>query len=142
MSRRRFTACHCTAAVSAGVRGQETKLRMGANVPVPTTTFTPVQGPGANPLVSYNYQNVGTNIDCSARPLGDGRFVVDISVEERSVVQQPNGGTGISGAPVIRNFEAQNNLVLRDGQTRQFTAASDRVTGEVVKVDVTLKVVK
>jgi hypothetical protein len=37
---------------------------------------------------------------------------------------------------------AANNLVLRDGQTRQFTAATDRVTGEVVKVDVTLRVVK
>ena len=30
----------------------------------------------------------------------------------------------------------------RDGQTRQFTAAADRITGEVVKVDVTLKVAK
>ena len=43
---------------------------------------------------------------------------------------------------MIRNFEAENTLVLRDGQTRQFTAAADRVTGEVVKVDVTLKVAK
>ena len=130
-------------AVSAGPRGQETKLRMGANVPVPTTAFSPVSGQGPGPLVSFNYQNVGTNIDCSARPLGDGRFVVEISVEERSVVQQPAGATTpASGAPVIRTFEAQNNLVLRDGQTRQFTAASDRVPGEVVKVDVTLKVLK
>jgi hypothetical protein len=48
----------------------------------------------------------------------------------------------VQGAPVIRNFNASNNLVLRDGQTRQFTAAADRVTGEVIKVDVTLKVAK
>jgi hypothetical protein len=131
-------------AVNAGERVDPTKLRMGANVPTPSTSFTPlVDGkPAPQSLVSYNYQNVGTNIDCSARPLGDGRFVVTIGVEERSVVQQPNASSPASGAPVIRTFEAQNNLVLRDGQTRQFTAASDRVTGEVVKVDVTLKVVK
>jgi len=128
-------------AVNAGERAQETKLRMGANVPVPTTTFAPGAKPD-NALVSYNYQSVGTNIDCSARPLGDGRFVVTIMVNERSVVQQPGDTAAVSGAPVIRTFESQNNLVLRDGQTRQFTAASDRVTGEVMKVDVTLKIAK
>ena len=122
-------------AVNAGARAEGTKLRMGANVPVPTGF-----GTASSQVTSYNYQSVGTNIDSSARPLGDGRFVVTISVEERSVVQPTAGVT--PAAPVIRNFETQNNLVLRDGQTRQFTAASDRVTGEIVKVDVTLRVVK
>ncbi len=130
-------------AVNAGARPENTKLRMGANVPVPTASFSPVNAEGKpNPLVSYNYQNVGTDIDCSARPLGDGRFVVTVNVKERSVVQTPASAGTVTGAPVIRNFEAENNLVLRDGQTRQFTAAADRVTGEVVKVDVTLKVAK
>jgi hypothetical protein len=123
-----------------------TKLRMGANVPVPASTFTPgvtADGKPANPLVSYSYRDVGTNIDCRARPLGDGRFAVYVSVGERSVVQPPSTcNSSVSCAPVIRNFETENTLVLRDGQTRQFTAAADRVTGEVVKVDVTLKVAK
>jgi hypothetical protein len=130
-------------AVNAGQRPEATKLRMGANVPVPSTAFSTADGKPAIPLVSYNYQNVGTDIDCSARPLGDGRFVVNVGVKERSVVQPPATCNGAAScAPVIRNFEAENNLVLRDGQTRQFTAAADRVTGEVVKVDVTLKMAK
>jgi hypothetical protein len=132
-------------AVNAGERAEGTKLRMGANVPVPNAAFTPAGGGGnvVNPLVSYNYQDIGTNIDCNARPLGDGRFVVSVRVSERSVVQAPAAtATAVNGAPVIRNFESSNNLVLRDGQTRQFTAAADRVTGEVVKVDVTMKVAK
>ena len=133
-------------AVNASIELEKTSLRMGANVPVPSTSFTPVQSgdgkPGPNPLISYNYQDIGTNIDCSARPLGDGRFVVSITVSERSVVQGANVSGAVAGAPVIRNFSASNSLVLRDGQTRQFTAAADRITGEVVKVDVTLKVAK
>jgi hypothetical protein len=124
-------------AVNAGERAEGTKLRMGANVPVPAGF-----GTASGQITSYNYQNVGTNIDCNARMVGEGRFVINISVEERSVVQPTSGANPNVPAPVIRNFEAQNSLVLRDGQTRQFTAASDRVTGEVVKVDVTLKVVK
>jgi hypothetical protein len=35
-----------------------------------------------------------------------------------------------------------NTLVLRDGQSRQFTAATDRVSGAVVRIEVTLKVAK
>ena len=52
------------------------------------------------------------------------------------------GLTQSTSLPVIRSFRASNNVVLRDGQTRQFTAAADRITGEVVKVDVTLRVAK
>ena len=133
-------------AVNAGEDTAPTKLRMGANVAVPSSTFAPVGAdgkPAFNPMATYNYRDVGTNIDCLAKPLGDGRFSVYVSVGERSVVQPPaTCNSAVSCAPVIRNFEAENTLVLRDGQTRQFTAAADRVTGEVVKVDVTLKVAK
>ena len=61
-------------------------------------------------------------------------------VQEDAVVT-PQGASATT-LPVIRTFRASNNLVLRDGQTRQFSAAADRITGEVVKVDVTLKVAK
>jgi len=44
--------------------------------------------------------------------------------------------------PVFRAFRARNTLVLRDGQTRTFTAAADRVSGEMVRVEVTLHVLK
>ncbi len=135
---KRISSLPYSVAVNAGERAEGTKIRMGANVPVPA-------GFGTAQVTAFNYQNVGTNIDCNARSLGEGRFVININVEERSVVQAAAGAATPPNnvtAPVIRNFEAQNSLVLRDGQTRQFTAASDRVTGEIVKVDVTLKVVK
>jgi RNA polymerase sigma factor (sigma-70 family) len=34
------------------------------------------------------------------------------------------------------------SLILRDGQTSEFTAATDKITGEVTKIDVTLTVIK
>ena len=33
-------------------------------------------------------------------------------------------------------------MMLKDGQTAQFTTVTDKVSGEIVKVDVTLTVVK
>jgi hypothetical protein len=48
-----------------------------------------------------------------------------------------------SDLPVMRTFRSRNNRVrLKDGQTRQLTTAVDRISGEMVRVDVTLTVVK
>jgi hypothetical protein len=43
---------------------------------------------------------------------------------------------------VLRTFQTTNNLILRDGQIRQFAAATDPVNGQLVKIGVTLKVEK
>ncbi|MFN8095044.1 MAG: hypothetical protein U0599_22980 [Vicinamibacteria bacterium] len=47
-----------------------------------------------------------------------------------------------TGAPLFRRFETHVNPLLRDGQTIQTIASTDPVTGEVVKIDVTLNVLK
>ena len=123
-----------------------TQLRMGGQVPLPT--MAPAIGPDGKPVSGFTgggpvqYKDVGTDIDARGRWLENpaGSFEVWISVQEDAVAT-PQGATATS-LPVIRTFRASNNLVLRDGQTRQFTAGADRITGEVVKVDVTLKVAK
>lgn len=119
------------------------QLRMGANVPVAATVFTPKEG-ATPPVQSWNYRDVGTAIDCTAKTLDDGRFQLWVSVEDSSVYAGVQDGTtpSVRDVPVIRSFKSKNTLLLRDGQTRQFTAATDRVNGEVVKIDVTLRVVK
>lgn len=122
-----------------------TQLRMGGQIPVPT--MAPVIGPDGKPFPlgvagggPVQYRDVGTEIDCRARTLSDGRFELFVSVFD-SAVATPQGADA-STLPVIRTFKSSNNLVLRDGQTRQFTAAADRITGEIVRVDVTLRVAK
>jgi hypothetical protein len=123
------------------------QLRMGANVPVPSTMVTPKgnasgqPGPLPGPV---SYRDIGTAIDCNASSLDDGRFQLFVSVEDSSVYTEVQDGAtpAVNDMPVFRSFKSKNTLVLRDGQTRQFTAATDRVNGEIVKIDVTLRVVK
>ena len=40
------------------------------------------------------------------------------------------------------HLTSDNTLVVRNGETGQFTTAADKVTGELVKVDVMLTVIK
>jgi hypothetical protein len=121
--------------------GRAANLRMGTRVPILSTSYTPIAtgGAGVNPLTSYQYQDVGTNIDCTTGLLDDGRFRLDLSIEDSSV-EEPSRPTG--DRPALRSFRVTNSLVVKDGQTAQFTTAVDKITGIVTKVDVMLSVVK
>ena len=92
-----------------------------------------------------NYEQVGTNIDCNAVALSDGRFEVQVSINESSVITDPQELKAIQtmdNYPVFRSYQSTNTLFLKDGESSQFTAATDRTTGEVVRVEVKVTVVK
>jgi len=131
-----------TLSVNAGSRGT---LRMGAKVPVNMmmTANMPKDFPQGGPV---QYQDVGTSIDCSVSAAqDDGRFRVEITIDDSSVygdAPNPTDNKPPPGNPSFRSFRASDSMVLRDGQTSQFTTATDKVSGEIVKVDVTLNVVK
>jgi hypothetical protein len=125
--------------------GSRATLRMGAKVPVMmiTSANVPKDVPQVGPV---QYQDVGTDIDCSiSAAQDDGRYRLEITISDTSVYG--DGPTAIDnkptpGNPSFRSFRATDSMVLRDGQTAQFTTATDKVSGEIVKVDVTLTVVK
>ena len=121
-------------------------LRMGAEVPVLTMAQpaspdgAPVPGLLGGP---FSYRRVGTEIDSFARGLDGDRYKVTVIIAESSVYGEDAAAMETfraPGVPVFRSFESSNTLVLRDGQSRQFTAAVDRVTGEIIRMDVTLTV--
>ena len=120
-----------------------TTLNMGAEVPVPTMMTPTVDGkPAPNVLQTgpVTYRSVGTNINIrQVRALEGGRFAMELRIEDSSVYDE---GQNQRGAPVFRSFRASNNIVLRDGQSIEFTAAADRVSGEVVRAEVTLEVLE
>jgi hypothetical protein len=129
---------------SDGAKGQ---LRMGTEVPVPNIRVASDGKQPDSPIgsFSFNYRNVGTNIDCSATPTGDGRFKVDVFIEDSSVVtdrETTPATTPLTGVPVFRAFRSSNTLLLRDGESTQFTLATDKLSGETIRVDVSLTVGK
>jgi type II secretory pathway component GspD/PulD (secretin) len=132
--------------LAVNANSSSAQLNVGADIPVQSTTFSPVvDGKPANPLRSFNYRSVGTNIECSAVTAEDGRFELSLAVDESSVVTNLTPGNKdqpLAELPVFRSFKSRNKVLLRSGQTRQYTAATDRVSGETVRIEVTLTVVK
>jgi hypothetical protein len=128
------------------IPGQKSSLRMGGDVPVPSTTFTPVKEgeKAASPLVSYSYRTIGTNLDVSASASAEGQYLLTLTIEDHSIYppELAPSTTKTTGAPAFRRFSSSNAIALRDGQTLDYTMATDRLTGEVYKVSVKLTVVK
>lgn len=118
----------------------QTSVRLGLRVPIL------VQGKD-----QFQYIDVGTNIDCHARAAEEGRYKLSLSVErssiyaagqgKRSPEENPNE-VSLSVQPIISQFKVSSNLLLRDGQTVQSAQATDPVSGRVLKIDVTLNVMK
>jgi hypothetical protein len=127
---------------------QRSSLRIGGTVPIPSTTFvTPASkedGKPAAPMVSYGYREIGTNIDVAAGPpQPEGRYRITVTIDETSIYadELAPATTKTTGAPAFRGFKSTNTLVMRDGQSIDYTMATDRLTGEVYRVSVKLTVV-
>ena len=128
--------------LSVNPDGRKTSLRMGAEVPITTMTLSPTargEKP-ASPTTSYSYRSIGTMIDCSATAAVGNQIRLTLDIEDSSVY--PDDPRAPKGVPMFRSFKLSNTLLLKDGQSTQLTSASDKVSGEVLKVDVTLTVMK
>ena len=126
----------------------KTSLRMGVQVPVIQTVFGPKEG-ASIPQSSYTYRDVGTNIDCNALDIGNGLFNLTITVEDSTIqldrpesTQEKDAKKTLGDIPAFRSFRASFGMVLRDGQTMQYASATDPISGEVVRVDVSLTLAK
>jgi hypothetical protein len=126
--------------VYAGDRDNRVTLRMGVGLPVTAVSAT------GQPATTIH--DIGTNMDCTATPADDGRFRIALAVNHSSVYETdqkhlqatiPKPG---DSAQLVRSFTSSFSLLLRDRETGQPLAATDPVTGEVMRIDVTLTVVK
>ena len=97
--------------------GQKVALNLGEDVPVPSTTFTPIAtgGPTTNPLVSYGYRTIGIIVEMEPRVTYEGDIILNISVENSARGSDSN----IAGQnlPSFFSRKVQTRLRLRDGES-------------------------
>ncbi len=121
-------------------------IRMGVRVPVVTG--------GKDGTKQVQYMDVGTNLDCRARSPEDGRYELDLTVERSSVYSgaakndartAPPASDEVQVSteqPLIKQFRTGLTLLLKDGQTAESVTSTDPLSGRVLRVSVTLNVVK
>jgi general secretion pathway protein D len=100
-----------------GAEGQKLSLRLGESIPVITTSYTPLAtgGAGVNPLSSYNYRDVGVNIDMTPRVTVEGDIILDLTVENSSLgANVPVAGISV---PSFGQRTVTTRLRLRDGES-------------------------
>jgi hypothetical protein len=121
---------------------------MGVDVPVGTASRISTAGQAAGSSTTTtgpDYRNVGTSIDGRVIQTDDGRFSVDIRVQDTSIFTNDGGSSSqirMADPMAFRTFTMNNVLTIRDGQTLPFAMASDKISGDIIKVDVTVTVLK
>lgn len=114
-----------------------TSLRTGVRIPIE------VDGKDQK----TTYMDVGSNIDCGVRSEEDGRFRVYLIFDRSALYpnKSPDGERLVvepNGQPLVRQFRTSENLILKDGQTSESIMSTDPLNGHVIRVSVTINVVK
>jgi general secretion pathway protein D len=94
--------------------GQTAQARFGDQVPVPVTTFTPIATGGVSqqPVTSFEYKNVGVNIDLTPRVHHDGEVSLTLKLDISSV-----GPPGYQSLPTFNSRQVTSVIRLKDGET-------------------------
>ena len=94
--------------------GETAQARFGDQVPVPVTTFTAIASGGIaqQPITSFEYKNVGVNIDITPRAHHDGEVSLLLKLEISAV-----GAAGFQGLPTFNSRTVNSTIRLRDGET-------------------------
>ena len=94
--------------------GLAAQARFGDRVPIPATTFSPIATGGIQqqPITSFNYADIGVNIDITPFTHHNGDVSLELSIEVTNI-----SGSGFGGLPTIGNRSISTTIRLRDGET-------------------------
>ena len=99
-----------------GAEGAPLSLNLGEDIPVPSTTFTPVAAGGANsqPLTSFGYRSVGINVKMIAHVTYESDIRLELEVESSTL----GSGIVIAGQnlPSFGSRKVTTVLRLREGE--------------------------
>jgi general secretion pathway protein D len=100
-----------------GAEGSELKLNLGEDIPVPSTTFTPLAQGGANfnPLTSFTYRPVGVTVQMTPRVSIEGDIQIKLMIESSNL----GAGITIAGQelPSFGSRRVETDLRLREGES-------------------------
>ena len=102
------------------LRGQEgavLTLNLGEEIPIPTTAFTPIAAGGAtfNPLTSFDYRDVGVNVEMLPRVTFENEIILDLEVENSTL--GPSLSVAGQSMPTFGSRKVETTLRLRDGES-------------------------
>src|SRR5206468_7847671 len=94
--------------------GSPAQARFGDRIPIPVTIFAPIAAGGTpqQPITSFNYENIGVNIDITPRTHHNDDVTLTLKVAVQSI-----SGQGFGGLPTFGNREINTVIRLRDGET-------------------------
>jgi general secretion pathway protein D len=99
-----------------GRENQKVSLNLGEEVPIPSTTFTPLATGGAatNPLTSFSYRTIGIVVEMTPRVTYEGDIILDLTLENSA----RGGDVLIAGQalPAFTSRRVATSLRLRDGE--------------------------
>jgi hypothetical protein len=111
--------------------GNRKVLRTGAEVPV--------AGPIAPDKSGTPYKSIGTEVHCELTLYDDGRYLVSVNVNASSLYPDDSK---LAARATFRNYSLSGMAYLKDGQSAEIATATDGLTGEVIKAEVTVNAVK
>ncbi len=100
-----------------GAEGAKLTLNLGQEVPIVTTSYTPIAtgGVGQNPLNSFQLKQVGINIDITPRVTLDGDILLELNIE--SSAAGPDKSVAGTNYPSFVSRKVGTRLRLRDGES-------------------------
>ncbi len=102
-----------------GSEGEKLSLKLGEELPVPSTTFYNSYGTGTgvatSPMTSFTYKNVGVNLDIEPRVTYDGEIIMKLTLE----VSAQGSDRNVAGQnlPAFSTRKVETRLRLRDGES-------------------------
>src|SRR5262245_34523941 len=100
-----------------GAEGTKLSFAVGDQIPIVSTSYTPIAtgGAGVNPLSSYQYKDVGVKVEMTPRVTVDGDVILDITLEDN----QLGADKAVAGVtvPSFVQRTVTTRLRLRDGES-------------------------
>jgi len=125
------------AMMGAGHHTSRGSARVGTRIPVLTEKG------------SFTYVDIGTSYDCQVSAWSEGRFRIETNLDRSSVSTTNAENIKAKGIPAespenprINSLRLSFDVLLRDGETQEASAATDPLTGHIWKVEIRLKVLK